>query len=258
MGKMRLLLLGGISEAKKCAEKLCADFTETKHTLIYSLSGKGRRPQLSCEVQVGGFGGVTGLADFIGLNKITMLVDMTHPYAVQISKNAKTAADLTGIPIWAYRRPPWLNELRADWMHYSQWPELMELLKPYHAPFFSIGQSPIDHINEVPKSQHWTIRCAQNIRPDAISHGDQYTVLESIGPFDIKQELNLMQTRKIDVLVTKNSGGDSVSAKLKAARQLHIPVCMLKRPTLAKAHREFDNIAVLRQEILYHCQLIGR
>ena len=47
---MRLLLLGGINEAKTCAEKLFADFAETDYTLIYSLSGKGRRSQLGCEV----------------------------------------------------------------------------------------------------------------------------------------------------------------------------------------------------------------
>ena len=255
MGEVRLLLLGGISEAKTCAEKLCADFAETDHTLIYSLSGKGRRSQLDCEVRVGGFGGVAGLVDYIGLNKITMLLDITHPYAVQISKNAKTAADAMDIPLWAYRRPPWLDELYATWMHYSRWSELMGLLKPYRSPFFSIGQSPIEYIAEIPRNQHWTIRCAHKTSTDVASLGGQYTVLESIGPFNLEEELALFQTRKIDVLVTKNSGGNSISAKLEAARQLGIPVCVLKRPGLEKAHREFDNIAVLRREILYHSQL---
>jgi precorrin-6A/cobalt-precorrin-6A reductase len=131
----------------------------------------------------------------------------------------------------------------------------MDLLKPFRNPFFSIGQSPIEHIAEIPRSQHWTIRCAHKARADVVNHGAQYTVLESIGPFNLGKELALFQTRKIDVLVTKNSGGNGVSAKLAAARQLDIPVCILKRPGLAKAHREFDNITVLMREILYHSKL---
>ena len=113
----------------------------------------------------------------------------------------------------------------------------------------------IEHIAEIPRSQHWTIRCAHRARADVANHGTQYTVLESIGPFNLEKELALFQTRKIDVLVTKNSGGKGVSAKLAAARQLDIPVCVLKRPGPAKAHREFDNITVLMREILYHSKL---
>ena len=253
---MRLLILGGISEAKKCAEKLCANFAETDHTLIYSLLGKGRRPQLDCEVRVGGFGGVTGLLNYITLNKITMLIDITHPYAVQISNNAKSAADAIGIPLWAYRRPPWTGELGTNYFQYSQWSELMELIKPYRAPFFSIGQAPFNYIEKIPKHQHWYIRCVQKPEPELVNYNEQYTVQESIGPYDLEQELNLFQTRKIDVLVTKNSGGNSVSAKLEAANQLNISVCVLERPCLPKAQREFDNITVLMREILYHCHTV--
>jgi len=253
---MRLLILGGIGEAIQCAETLAEEFADTEHTLIYSLLGIGRQPQLNCEVRVGGFGGVTGLIEYISSNKIAVLIDMTHPYAEQISDHAKAASDTTGIPLWAYRRPPWPGEWLINCFQYTNWSELMNLLKCYHAPFFSIGQAPFDHIGEIPKNQHWCIRCAQILEPGVVSKTKQYTVLESTGPYDLEHELNVFQASKIDVLVTKNSGGSSVSAKLEAAGQLNIPVCVLKRPLLPKAQREFDNIAVLHQEILYHCKLL--
>ncbi len=251
---MRLLLLGGIGEAIKCAEKLHESLLETAHTLVYSLLGKGRYPSLDCDVRVGGFGGVTGLIDYIAVNDISMLVDITHPYATKISQNAIVAADTTGIPLWAYRRPSWQGELGVDSYEFSRWSELMALLKPYYAPLFSIGQAPFEHIDHIPTNQHWYIRCVQRPKPEIVHYAGQYTALEFTGPFELEQELNVLQTHKIDVLVTKNSGGSSISAKLDAAKQLNIPICVLKRPRLPKAHREFDKLAVLTQEILYHCK----
>lgn len=38
-----------------------------------------------------------------------------------------------------------------------------------------------------------------------------------------------MSRLKIDLLVTKNSGGDAVAAKLDAARELRIPVLIVDR-----------------------------
>jgi len=253
---MRLLLLGGIGEALQCAEKLTLKLAGTEHTLIYSLLGKGRKPQLDCAARVGGFGGVAGLIEYIGLNRINLLIDMTHPYAEQISNHAKAAAKASGIPLWAYRRPPWPDKWLVNCFQYTDWSQLVGLLKCYRAPFFSIGQTPFEHIDDIPKHQHWCIRCLQKPQPEVTSKTQQYTVLESIGPFDLEQEINVFQTGKIDVLVTKNSGGSSVSAKLEAALQLNIPVCVLKRPHLPTAQREFDNIAALSREILYHCQLL--
>lgn len=39
-----------------------------------------------------------------------------------------------------------------------------------------------------------------------------------------------MSRHRIDVLVTRDSGGQSAAAKLEAARSLHIPVVMVDRP----------------------------
>jgi precorrin-6A/cobalt-precorrin-6A reductase len=46
----------------------------------------------------------------------------------------------------------------------------------------------------------------------------------------VTDEVDLFKKLEIDVLVLKNSGGDSSKAKLKAANILKIPVIMLVRP----------------------------
>jgi precorrin-6A/cobalt-precorrin-6A reductase len=58
-------------------------------------------------------------------------------------------------------------------------------------------------------------------------------ILTGRGPFDEAAERALLQG--IDVLVTKNSGGDD--AKLRAARALGLPVIMVERPAAPMGER---------------------
>jgi precorrin-6A/cobalt-precorrin-6A reductase len=55
-------------------------------------------------------------------------------------------------------------------------------------------------------------------------------VLLARGPFTVADEVALMAGRRVDVLVTKDSGGRSTEAKLTAARELGVPVVMIARP----------------------------
>ena len=50
------------------------------------------------------------------------------------------------------------------------------------------------------------------------------------GPFDRQAETELLAREKVDVLVSKNSGGKATYAKIAAARELGITVVMIARP----------------------------
>jgi precorrin-6A/cobalt-precorrin-6A reductase len=50
------------------------------------------------------------------------------------------------------------------------------------------------------------------------------------GPFSLAEERHLLQRHGIEVLVCKASGGAATEAKLGAARELSLPVIMVRRP----------------------------
>lgn len=224
----RILLLGGTTEALRLARRLSPE-------AIYSLAGLGRVPDdLPCRVRVGGFGGAEGLAVFVREQGIELLLDLTHPYAAQISHNAACAAALSGVPCWALRRPGWQAGAGDDWRKVDDWDGLMAALAPFQRPFFTSGREPLAHLHEIPAHQHWTVRCltAQEAVPRA-------EVIGARGPFSLDEERALFARIQCDVLVSKNSGSASTEPKLQVARELGLPVLLLRRPALPAVDREF-------------------
>ena len=230
----RILLLGGVTEALAMARRL-----GPQH--VYSLAGIGRVPQgLQCQVRVGGYGGVEGLTRYLREAGITLLIDATHPYAAQISRNAASAARNAGIPCWALRRPAWQAQAGDDWREVEDWAGLIEALKPFRRPLFTLGREPLQHLDEIPPEQFWTLRALE-----ACPGNERCEVIGARGPFHIEDERALFQRRHIDVLISKNSGSVATEPKLEVARELGVPVLVLKRPTLPEVDRTFDSLADL-------------
>mgnify|MGYP001061949086 CR=1 FL=1 len=224
----RILLLGGVTEALAIARTL-----GPQH--IYSLAGVGRVPtDLTCQVRVGGYGGAEGLAQFIRDQGINLLLDATHPYAARISHNAAHAARACGIPCWALRRPAWQPQLGDDWREVADWAELIQALKPFHRPLFTLGREPLQHLHEIPPEQFWTLRAL-----DVYPGNERCEVIGARGPFHLDDERALFERRRIDVLVSKNSGSTATEPKLEVARERGVPVLVLRRPVLATVDREF-------------------
>lgn len=236
----RILLLGGVTEALAIARRL-----GPQH--VYSLAGIGRVPQdLQCQVRVGGFGGAEGLASYLREAGITLLIDATHPYAAQISRNAASAARIAGIPCWALRRPAWQAQAGDDWREVEDWAALIEALKPFRRPLFTLGREPLQHLDEIPPEQFWTLRALE-----ACPGNERCEVIGARGPFHIEDERALFRRRRIDVLISKNSGSVATEPKLEVARELSVPVLILKRPVLPEVDRQFGSLTDLATALLH-------
>ncbi len=230
----RVLLLGGTGDAMQIARQLDPQD-------VYSLAGLGKVPaDLACTVRVGGFGGADGLARYLHDEDIGLLVDATHPYAVRISANAAAAARVQRVPCWAVCRAPWQPQAGDDWRMVDDWTGIALALAPFSRPLFTLGREPLAHLHEIPPHQFWIVRCL-----DAQPGTERSRVLDARGPFSVEGERALFGEHRIDVVVSKNSGGKATEAKLDVARELGLPVVMVRRPPLAHVDREFESPAQL-------------
>ncbi len=234
----RILLLGGVGDALSIARRLGPEH-------IYSLAGLGKIPaDLSCQVRVGGFGGAEGLARFIAEQGIELLLDITHPYAAQISANAAQAAQTAGIPCWALRRPGWQASAQDAWHEVADWAELSAALRAFQRPFFTLGREPLEHLDSIQPEQFWTIRML-----DAHPGNARARVIGARGPFELEAERALFANEGFDVLISKNSGGSATEAKLQVARERGVPVLILARPLLPRVDRQFSDSETLWQAL---------
>jgi len=245
---MKLLLLGGTADGRKLATELHACHIP----LIYSVAGLVRVPNVGCEIVSGGFSQFGGLQQYINEQNITAILDVTHPYAQQMSSTAAQVAKDCGLPYWRFHRRQWQQGCDDNWQSFTSWPQLLTLLQAQASleleqtsqlcPFFTVGQLDPQLLTLLSDSSlaalPQLVRTA--VKPKAeLLPAMQW--LKAIGPFAVDDEVSLFKQHGINALITKNSGGDSTIAKLTAARLLGIPVFMQTRPSLPPADVEFSN-----------------
>ncbi|MBY5835836.1 cobalt-precorrin-6A reductase (plasmid) [Rhizobium leguminosarum] len=223
MGRPRILILGGTSEARLLAEALAA---RDDCNVLLSLAGRTEKPAAQpVPVRIGGFGGA--LADFLKAGGYDLLIDATHPFAERISANAAFAAETTGTAAIALRRPEWQRRPGDRWRDVQSIPEAIEALgpSPRHV-FLATGRQGAHHAEAAPR-HHYLVRSVDPVEPPLVLDNVDY-VLDR-GPFTLEGEHDLLRQHDIDVIVAKNSGGAATYAKIEAARLLGIEVMMVAR-----------------------------
>ncbi|RWD47517.1 cobalt-precorrin-6A reductase [Mesorhizobium sp.] len=224
----RILILGGTTEARQLAGKLVA---RTDVTLTLSLAGRTENPVAQdVPTRTGGFGGADGLAAYLRENQIDLLIDATHPYAAQISANATEAAHEAGVPIIALRRPGWEPAEGDRWTLVDSVASAVTALgsAPRHV-FLALGRQEVAAYEAAPQ-HHYLIRSVDPVEPRLAVPDATYLLAR--GPFREADERALLLEHRIDVVVSKNSGGEATYGKIAAARALRIEVVMIRRPAL--------------------------
>ena len=228
MTAKELLILGGTGEASILARAAVARFGD-RLNLTTSLAGRTQQPQmLPGRVRVGGFGGAAGLAAYLTEHGVDRLIDATHPFAARISAAARLACEEARVPRLLLLRPPWRRQPLDRWLEVDDMAAAAALVSRIgQRAFLTVGAGEIASFaaaSEVrflvrlvdPPRQHLPLRC--------------YEVVTGRGPFTLAEERHRLERHAVDVLVCKASGGAATEAKIIAARDLGIPVIMVRRP----------------------------
>ena len=221
----RVLLLGGTTEASLLARALA----DAKVDAVFSYAGRTLDPVAQPLPQrSGGFGGVAGLVAYLRAEAISHIVDATHPFAAEMSRNAVEASAETGVALMALERMAWLGD--ATWKNV---PSIMAAAAALpDAPtrvFLAIGRQHLDDFATAPQ-HHYLLRLV-----DAPEHPMPLPNTEIIidrGPFRLEADVELLRQHRIQIVVSKNSGGTGARAKIDAAHLLGLPVVMIDRPSL--------------------------
>ncbi|MXN66628.1 cobalt-precorrin-6A reductase [Stappia sp. GBMRC 2046] len=236
MPELKILLLAGTGEARELAGRLADD---GRVSVVASLAGVTENPKAyPVETRIGGFGGADGLADYLKKNRFSAIIDATHPFARSISTNAVAASGERKIPIVRLMRPAWQPEAGDNWVRARDVEHAVDFVPDGARVFLAIGRKEISAFKN--RRRIW---CLMRMieAPDektALPPGELLLARPSCSADDEKA---LMERHGITHLVAKNSGGDAGYAKILAARELQLPVIMIRRPVLP-AIAEVDTV----------------
>ncbi|MGW2299887.1 cobalt-precorrin-6A reductase [Streptomyces sp. NPDC001809] len=219
---MHVLILGGTTEARALAGLLHGEVRVTS-----SLAGRVASPRLpEGEVRIGGFGGVDGLVDWIGGHAVDAVIDATHPFAERISFHAARAAALAHVPLLALRRPGWVPVAGDDWHPVASLAEAAGALDGLgDRVFLTTGRMGLAAFADRPE---WFL--VRSVDAPEAPIPARTEILLDRGPFTLDGEREILARHRIDVLVTKDSGGAATAPKLTAAREAGLPVVVVRRP----------------------------
>lgn len=222
----RVAVVAGTTEAFALAARLAS---VSGIEVISSFAGETtRRRDAAGIVRVGRFGGTGELSQWLGTERISAVVDATHPFAEVMPWQVAEACDLRNVPRLRLLRRAWAPESGDRWHRAARLADAPTVLRSLAARrvFLTVGSRRLAVFSGL--TDVWFL--VRSIEPPTPLPLAQARVVTARGPFTVADERANFASHRIDCLVTNNSGGESVGAKLVAARELDVPVVMVTRP----------------------------
>jgi precorrin-6A/cobalt-precorrin-6A reductase len=135
------------------------------------------------------------------------------------------AAEATGTPLLRLQRPGWTAQPGDDWRWVDSLAEAADALRGFGSVFLTTGRRGLGAFAVL--TGRVVVR---SVDPPSPPLPPGTTVILGRGPFTVEEELAVLREHRVDVLVTKDSGGPMTAPKLTAARELGLPVVVVRRP----------------------------
>lgn len=165
---------------------------------------------------------------------VSLVIDATHPFAVEVSGNAMNAADSMNIPYVRYER----SSGQADHLHLVR--DIDEACRAASALgdriFLTTGSKNLpEYVAKLP-GKHVIARVlpVAEVVAACEQHGllaDQIIAMK--GPFSQVLNKELFRQTGAEVMITKESGArGGFAEKIAACQELEIPCVVIRRPAL--------------------------
>lgn len=232
-----ILFLAGTSDARMLALALKEKGFDLLATVVTE-SGANELSQVGIDVRVGRLTDIE-MAELIKEKNFRAVVDASHPFAEEASKNAMKAATLAGVPYIRYEREhgQYDNEKIISVENYEEAAELA--LKKKGVIFLATGSKTLEIFTKKLLAEP-DIRLIARMLPrlDNMEKCErlgvpQKNIVAIQGPFTKEFNIALFKQYGVTLLISKESGkAGSVDEKLDAALELGIETILIGRPAI--------------------------
>ncbi len=197
----------------------------------------------------------------IKTKKIDLLIDATHPFAEDATRNAIKASNDTGIKYLRFERPS-INFPENDLIHTipsfeNLSSKVLEIIDSDNPRIFHLaGVMTLHYLTQVLNTENIVVRVLPSLYSikKCLDLGlSPENIIAMQGIFSTDFNRALMKEYNISIIITKESGDEGgTPSKINAALELGIPVVMVARPIISEINKKtvFNNINDLLKEII--------
>ena len=232
---MKVIIFGGTSEGRMLSECLCRN--KIAHTLCVATDygEEVLEPSEYAHVLQGRLD-TQQMADLIQSEQCLVVVDATHPYAVEVSKNIRKACEMTEMKYLRFlRAEEAVIDVKNDVIVSSAAEAAAYLDGQEGTIFLTTGSKELPAFTAgVHETERLFVRVLPSVQVVASCRelgleGKQICAMQ--GPFSEEMNRALLQQTKASWLVTKDTGiTGGFPEKVRAARSLGVRLVIIRRP----------------------------
>ncbi|MGG0655829.1 precorrin-6A reductase [Rummeliibacillus pycnus] len=244
-----IFMLAGTSDARELAIQMKRSGWDVIATVVTESAAKSLN-EAGIQTKIGRLTSEQ-MTDFIKENYFQAIVDASHPFAEEASKNALSAADASGIPYIRYERAShaFSNPLVTLVQDYEEAATLAA--KKRGVIMLTTGSKTLGVFTERLVGLENTRMIARmlprldNMEKCQSLGVEQKDIIAMQGPFSKELNIALIHQYKVTLMITKESGKvGSVDEKLEAALECGIETIMIARPKIQyeNMHSSFEGV----------------
>ncbi len=229
-----ILVLGGTYDSRKLVEALLKSNYKTVYASVtqFNTNLLPDNPRLTLHTQAMDR---SEMEAFILNEGVTCVVDATHPYAVEVSRNAIEAAKAGSVPYLRLERPGLIEDGKY-FIGFDTYQDMVAFLAERSGNILvTTGSRQLEHYQRLDKTR-LTVRVLPTASVLAKCEALGYkpsAIIAMQGPFSEAMNGLIIEERNIAYLTTKDSGDvGGVGEKLSAARSKGVAVLFLRRPKI--------------------------
>lgn len=252
-----ILVLGGTSDSLKICDRLYEIGISEFVLSVATEYGKELASSHAKKI-INGKMDKDEMVKYISENGIRQVIDATHPYAIDVSRNAMDACEEADIKYIRFERKSLLEEIRYQGEFIvdsiEEACDMVMKNSSWENVFIATGSKNLGTYVKLLKSKRLVARVlptSEVLRSCEAMGLNADNLLALKGPFSKEINVALLKHAKVDVVITKESGyAGGFLDKIDACDELGLPIIIIKRKTI-DYQRMVHEISEIQESIIF-------